>query len=168
MDYPPPTYPIVQGFDGPVYFIGDPKTISTFDAATVTGGEGDADGVSVWWIQTGACTATKWDVTMDFWTYKNVAFGTFNTPGDGDSLLNNPIDITRNKSNQYFIMDHLSTGAYRIKGFTYSGTTTTPITSFMNPSDYSSGTPIRIDGSDYDNHVTVLIVNGTNSYVSVF
>ena len=80
--------------------------------------------------------------------------------GIGMGKFFDPQDITRDKYNNYYILDILASGDIRIKKFNYIGS---PHGHFGN-SDDISGFPYRIEGSDYDDTITVLHTNG----ISIF
>ncbi|HEX9746466.1 MAG TPA: hypothetical protein VGB30_13675 [bacterium] len=143
--------------DGPAVDLGiDPLT-------------GDVNGDWLWIVEKNDCIASRWDVSsMVAWgnlVYDGPVFGTSGTPGDDDSSLNNPLDITTDMDGQMYVLDELSTAEFVVKAFTYDATSTTSQGSFYSSWDYD---PIRIDGSSFNGNVIVLMTNGINSAISMF
>ena len=86
--------------------------------------------------------------------YDGVTFGT-GTQTDSNDGFYDPKDITRNNGSTYiFVLDLLSTGQPSIKVFDVSGTPSV-VGAFGNSTSIS-GTPKRIEGSDYNGNVFVL------------
>lgn len=139
----------------------------------IRGAESDRNGDWVWYVEAVDCTASRWVVPPrslgpgNYYAYAGPFFGVPGQPGDQDNRLNDPLDITRDKDNQFYVLDRLSTGAYTIKAFTYTSSSTTAKGSFGKSSDWNL-TPSRIEGSDWNGNVVVLHTSGTNSMVSVF
>ena len=142
-----------------------PPNPSYLKSGYIVGVEADQDGNN-WW----ALHETEFYVNRRYTSnssYSNAYFGTAGTDGDDDSHLAGPLDITKDDDNTFYILDEQSTGDFVIKGFTVSGNTTTPITSFGSSADWAYD-PIRIDGSNFNNFLTVLQTDGSDSYISVF
>ena len=93
-------------------------------------------------------------------------FGT-GTQTDDDDCWNDARDITRDNENRYYVLDYLSTGEPRVKIWSVSGTTTDSIGGFGNTTTIS-GTPEKIEGSDYNGNIVVLHGDSAPYMVSVF
>ena len=87
---------------------------------------------------------------------------------DGMDGFNDPKDISRDIDNDFYILDLLSIGEPLVKKYTEDGT---EVGSFGN-SNTISGTPLRIEGSDYDgpdgNLVFVLHNGSPADLLSIF
>ena len=89
------------------------------------------------------------------------------TYDDSDDGYNDPKDICRDPFNNFYILDNLSTGDFVIKNFSWDGTDTSTRPSFGESSDFSI-IPIRLEGSDFDGGIAILMDNGTSSAISFF
>jgi hypothetical protein len=129
--------------------------------------ETDQTGKNVWFVENTDCYASRWSANNSILTYDNAAFGT-GSPGDADDTWSNAQDITRDNQNRYFVLDKLTNGSARIKMWTVSGNTTTSEGGFGDTTTIS-GTPLRIEGGDFNGRIYVLHGNATNGYfLSIF
>ncbi|MFH1676792.1 MAG: hypothetical protein ABIC40_07170, partial [bacterium] len=139
----------------------------------IRGAESDRDGDWVWYVEATDCTASRWSIPDhsvmqgSYYSYAGPYFGTPGTPGDQNDRINDPLDITRDSDNHNYILDHLSTGDYIIKAFTFTSTTTTAVGGFGDSGDWNL-TPARIEGSDFNGNIVLLHTNVNDAMVSVF
>jgi hypothetical protein len=127
----------------------------------------ESNGEYWWWLEGGPdYTVTRWNLAFDVLPFPPT-FGVYQIAGDGDFQMYDPQDLARNKDGTVFVLDKLSSGQYKIKGFNFDGSSVSPITGFGSSPDWAY-TPIRLEGSDFDNMLAVLQINGTSSYLSVF
>jgi len=133
----------------------------------VTGLETDRDNDWVWIVETEEYVGVLFDISGNLYDFQDIYFGELNVPGDDDSHIADPIDITRNDNNNAYLLDHLSTGDYVIKVWGYDETGTTSMGSFGTPSDFTY-TPIALDGGDYDGRIAVLHTDESNAMISIF
>ena len=82
------------------------------------------------------------------------------TQTDGMTGFNNPQDVTRDNNNNVFVLDILSTGAPQVKKYSSS---LAAIGSFGD-STTISGTPLRIEGSNWNGNIFVLHTNGLSVF----
>ncbi len=136
----------------------------------IQGVESDATGDFMWFLEDPDYYASRWELYMvgniPHLDFDNAYFGTGSQTDDDDGW-NNAKDITRDDQNRYFVLDDLSTGEPRVKVWTVSGNTTTSIGSFGD-STTISGTPLRIEGSDYDGDIVVLHGDSPPHMISAF
>jgi hypothetical protein len=132
----------------------------------IKGVESDATGSYIWFMKDPGYYASRWFVTGSTLTYDNAYFGT-GAQSDDDTSWYNGKDITRDNQNRYFILDELSTGEPRVKVWTVDGDITTSLGGFGDSTSIS-GTPLRIEGSDYDGIIVVLHGNTPPYMISVF
>jgi hypothetical protein len=103
--------------------------------------------------------------------YDDAYFGTGSATND-DNGFNDPKDISHGTGSILFVLDRLSTSQGRVKGYEVAGDIVTSLGGFGDSSNLS-GTPLRIEGSEYvngdgDNYVFVLH-GTTGSYkMSIF
>ena len=145
---------------------GSPAGYDKLCGEYIRGGEGDKDANTLWFVEGTDCYAARFDFNLQ---YIGPYFGT-GSPTDGSSGLNDPMDITRDNNNHYYVLDHLSGGGYTIKAFKYTTAPlqTTALGSFGDNSDWEYQ-PRRIEGSDFNGNVVVLNRDDTgNAKVSVF
>jgi hypothetical protein len=132
-------------------------------------GESDRDDSTFWIVEREDCVAARF--TYDFDTFKTVYvgpyFGVSRDKSDADDRIYEPLDMSRDNKNHFYILDHLSTGKYVIKGFSHDDTSTTALGSFGDSSDWDL-TPARIAGSDFDGSVILLQLSGMDAKISVF
>lgn len=84
------------------------------------------------------------------WSFSGISWGGMHSEGmDG---FWNPLDITRDLNSYFYILDQMMNNAPVIKKYNSTGT---PIGFFGNSSTIS-GTPLRIEGSDYNGNIFVL------------
>jgi len=137
------------------------------------GAESDRDGDWVWYVEATDCTASRWSIPDhsvmqgSYYQYAGPYFGAAGQPGDGNDRLYDPLDITRDDDNHYYVLDHLSTGSFILKAFTYTASSTTAVGSFGDSGDWNL-TPVRLEGSDFNGNVVVLHTSGNNAMVSIF
>lgn len=79
---------------------------------------------------------------------------------DGMSGFNNPLDITRDNNNNVYVLDLISTGIPRVKKYTANLLSV----GFFGNATTISGTPLRIDGSDFNGNIFVLHTNGLSIF----
>ncbi len=79
---------------------------------------------------------------------------------DGMNGFNDPKDITRDNNNNYYILDLLTTSSPLVKKYTLNGS---QVGSFGDSTSIS-GTPLRIEGSDYNGNMFVLHDNGISLF----
>ncbi len=134
--------------------------------------ESDATGNFLWYLENepGENYAARWELSNSGFpydqSYSNAYFGV-GTQTDNDDGWNNGLDITRDDSNNYFVLDELSTGAPRIKMWSVDGDDTTSEGGFGDSTSIS-GTPLRIEGSDWSGEIVVLHGNSAPYMISVF
>jgi len=110
--------------------------------------------------------------TFFYYHYNNAYFGT-GTQTEADECWNEASDLTSDINENLYVLDKMSDGSGRIKGFTADATGGTSLGHFDVPDDVDP-TPLRIEGSDvsgnFGNLVFVLHGDfGTNGcYLSVF
>jgi hypothetical protein len=94
-----------------------------------------------------------------YYSYASVSWG--GTQSDGMDGFNDPLDITRDDNNDYYILDELSTGDPLIKKYSSTGS---QVGSF-GTSTTISGDPLRIEGGDYNGNVCVLHTDGLSIFL---
>jgi hypothetical protein len=82
------------------------------------------------------------------------------TQSDGMTGFNKPMDVTRDNNNNVYVLDILSTGAPLVKKYSSS---LSAVGSFGN-STTISGTPLRIEGSNFNGNIMVLHTNGLSIF----
>lgn len=120
----------------------------------------------IWMLEANDGYVSRYTYGMLFSSEPNGYWGT-GTNDDSDDGYNDPLDLARDPSNNFYILDHLSTGDYVIKSYSWDGTDTASRTSFGTPSDFSI-IPVRLEGSEFDGGIAVLMDNGSASAISFF
>ncbi|MFH1675530.1 MAG: PKD domain-containing protein [bacterium] len=134
----------------------------------IVSAESDLAGDYIWVVERTECVAARFKIPDgNLYDFQGQYFGEPMVPGDDDTHINDPIDITRDDKNHSILLDRLSTGDYVLKAWSYDDTGTTALGSFGDSSDWDL-TPIRIDGCDMDGRVAVLHTDGENAMISVF
>lgn len=118
-------------------------------AAEVDGGQ------YVWILQKNNAYVSRFNAqTMAFDTL--TAYWADGAPTDSDLGFNDPRDLAGDNMGNFFILDQLSTGDYKIKSFNWDGATTSDNNGF-GLSVFSTGAiPIRIEGNFFDDGIAVL------------
>ena len=125
---------------------------------------GDKNGDYLWFVENTDCYGTRWQLSG--MTYDGAYFGT-GTLGDADTTWNNAKDLTRDNQNRYYVLDKLSSGAARVKGWDVSASVGTSLGGFGNAT-FISGDPKRIEGTDYGAYIVVLHGGASPQMISVF
>ncbi len=124
--------------------------------------EGAASGCNEYRVQR-LYRASGTDITND----PTVSWG--GVQSDGMDGFWDPKDITRDVDNDFYILDQLSNGEPAIKKYTEEGD---PVGEPFGDSTSISGTPLRIEGSDYEgldgNLLFVLHDNDPADMISIF
>ena len=131
--------------------------------------EADPNGDYLWYIEDEDYLASRWNATgSSTMYYSGPYFGTQQTQVDGDAGMAGPLDITSDTTGHIYILDELTTGDFSIKHFSYTSSSTTPLTQFGDSDDWNYD-PFRIDGSwGMDGNVVILQSDGTNDAISLF
>jgi len=151
-----------------MYLIEDGNTYG-FDRVYypyIKGAESDAYGNYIWTLEDPDYYASRWELVPSWLKYDNAYFGT-GSQTDADDGWNDAKDITRDNQNRYFVLDQLFSGEPRVKMWTVDGNITKSIGGFGD-STTISGTPRRIEGSDFDGDIVVLHGDTPPYMVSVF
>ncbi len=146
---------------GPEY--GETKLAGDLQVA----GESDRDDSTFWIVEREDCVAARFEFVPSVTQYVGPYFGVSQEKSDADDRIYEPIDLTRDNKNHYYILDHLSTGEYTIKAFSYDADSTTALGHFGQAGDWEL-TPVAIDGSDYDGNIVLLQTDGLDAKISVF
>ena len=137
----------------------------------IMGVESDGTGNYIWYLEEGPeYYASRWELSNSGFPYSqdysNAYFGTGSQTDDDDGF-NEPVDITRDDQNQYFVLDRLSDSEPRIKMWSVSGNATTSLGGFGDSTSIESE-PLRIEGSDWSGEVVALHGETVPYMVSVF
>ncbi len=127
-------------------------------AGHIRGTDPDASGDTFWVLTDPGNPATtdyygaRWQLIaspggLSGLSYNNAYFGT-GSRTDADTCWYNARDMTRNSDDVLLVLDELSDGTGRVKGFNGDATGGTSLGGFDIP-DSVNGTPLRIDSSDY-------------------
>jgi hypothetical protein len=140
----------------------------------VVGCESDLNGDYVWFLEDADYYASRWELTPSPYdlVYDNCHFGT-GAQTNADDGFYSPKDITRDNENRLFCLDELSSGDPRVKMWTIDGDTATSIGGFgdtnaLGDTGCIDGPPLRIEGSDHDGCIVVLLGSAEPYMVSVF
>jgi len=160
------------GYYDHVYYLAGPD-YSGYDKLYyeyIKGCESDENGDFIWFLEDPNYYASRWLLSnsgyLSYLTYDNAYFGT-GSQTDADDGWYDARDITRDNQNRYFVLDQLFSGEPRVKMWTVDGNITKSIGGFGD-STTISGTPRRIEGSDFDGDIVVLHGETPPYMVSVF
>jgi hypothetical protein len=132
--------------------------------------ESDQGGDLMWWLENVDGYASRWALTntgiSGDQTFDGTYFGT-GTQTDADNGWYDAQDLTRDNANRYFVLDRLSTSLPRIKAWTVAETVTTSIGG-VGDTTRISGTPRRIEGSDFSGEIVVLHGDAPPYMVTVY
>ncbi len=130
--------------------------------------EGDVSSKAMWSLEGSPdYYAARWG--LPYLDYDGAHFGTGSANNNDDGFYN-PLDMTRT-GNTFLVLDKLSTGQPRVKGWDVDGTDVTSLGGFGDSTSIS-GTPLRIDADDYiniDGDRLIFVLHGSSPYmVSIF
>lgn len=136
--------------------------------------ETDKTGDYVWWLESAATEyyCTRWhcvtgsNPTYSDLIYDNAYFGT-GSQTNNDECWYDAKDICRDDENRYFVLDLLSTNIPRIKVFDITSSPGTGVGGFGDGTSIS-GTPLRIEGSDYAGYIVVMHGASAPQMISIF
>ena len=154
-----------------IYYSGHDKIYFDY----IVGCESDQNDDCIWMVEDADYYASRWRMSESPYEleYDNAYFGTGSQTTDNDGFYR-PMDITRDDENRLFVLDEHPGGEPKIKIWTVDGDTTTHVgvfggTNAVGDTGCINGAPLRIEGSDYNGDIVVLILNELNNYrISVF
>lgn len=148
-------------FAPPSYVLVDSGTttsqpgIGNLQYEAIVGCEASADAYQVVFLE--SAPENKAQIFSMNLVYTGIIFDSF-----GGNQFHLPLDITRDDNNKYFVLDLRTDGSTSIHRFKYNGQNNGKVD---NINEFTiSGTPLRIEGSDYNGNVFVLHSNG----ISIF